>query len=331
MIPEYDNGLYILRDQALRDGLWLSVRFTGVSGCSRIHIAADDPDHVIYSLSVIGCAFFPEKDVSHMRLKGLNGIHTLYLKPASGFRILSAGLNEECPVPEYIPVPDDAVPPSQSPEWTAVDELGRRTFDAEDVREYRSDRKVGIFYWSWRDAHSALEPVNVSKIMRETPGAEYNENHPAWGENRRTQAFWNEPLYGYYLNRDPYVIRRHAVLLANAGVDMVMFDCTNGSLVWKESYEPILEGFRAARADGINAPKVAFMLNFGPLPTSEEMLRALYQDLYAPGRYRDLWYLHEGKPLIMAYPECLPETGSCEQDTALLNEIRNFFTFRPGH
>ena len=32
----------------------------------------------------------------------------------------------------------------------------------------------------------------------------------------------------------------------------------------------------------------------------------------------------------MAYPDALPETGVCETDTRLLNEIRDFFTFRPG-
>lgn len=327
---KYENGICICGNVPLSDGVYLSVRFSGVRGCSRIDVAADDPSNVILSMSVIGYHGFSEKDAAHVQISGLSGTHTLYLKPRPGLTILSVELSEENPVPEYIPVPDEAITDMQSSSWTATDELGRKIADAEDVRGYRSDRKVGIFYWSWRDAHSALEPVNVTKIMRETPGAEYNENHPAWGENRATQAFWNEPLYGYYLNRDPYVIRRHAVLLANAGVDMIMFDCTNGSLVWKESYEPILEGFRAAHADGINAPKFAFMLNFAPFGTSEDMLRALYQDIYSAGKYRDLWYLHEGKPLIMAYPECLPEKGSCDRDTALLNEIRNFFTFRPG-
>ena len=324
------GGVYILENVTLADGMYLSVRFSGVSGCSRIDIAADAPENTILTMSVIGYHGFPEKDIAHVQIHVLSGTHTLYLRPRPGMTITAVELNEENPVPEYVPVPEEALVDMQASTWAATDELGRKIADTEDVRGYRPDRKVGIFYWSWRDAHSALEPVNVSKIMQETPGAEYNENHPAWGENRRTQAFWNEPLYGYYLNRDPYVIRRHAVLLADAGVDMIMFDCTNGSLVWKESYEPILEGFRAARADGINAPKFAFMLNFAPFGTSEDMLRALYQDIYSVGKYRDLWYLHDGKPLIMAYPECLPETGTCDADTALLDEIRAFFSFRPG-
>ena len=38
----------------------------------------------------------------------------------------------------------------------------------------------------------------------------------------------------------------------------------------------------------------------------------------------------KGKPMVMAYPECIPEKGISDYDTAVLNEIRNFFTFRPG-
>ncbi len=326
----FENGYYRLEDVALADGIYLSVHFSGVYGCSRIDIAIDAPERYVYSMSAIGYHGFPEKDIAHIRLDGYTGVHTLYLHPHGQLKIRSVTLDENNPVPAYIPVSADKLMDMESSSWSAMDELGRQIADIEDVRGYREDRKVGIFYWSWRDAHSALEPVNVTKIMQETPGAEYNENHPAWGKDRRTQAFWNEPLYGYYLNRDPYVIRKHAVLLANAGVDMVMFDCTNGTLVWKESYEPILEGFRAAREDGIKAPQFAFMLNFGPLESSAEMLRALYQDIYSVGKYRDLWYLHEGKPLIMAYPECLPEKGICDRDTALLDEIRSFFSFRPG-
>ena len=46
----------------------------------------------------------------------------------------------------------------------------------------------------------------------------------------------------------------------------------------------------------------------------------IYENLYKPGRYPDLWFLWEGKPLVMANPAVLngPEDG----------ELLNFFTFR---
>ena len=327
-----EGSFYVYENVKLTETCWLTVRFAGKEGCSIVNLAADTPENIILSFSVSDWIGFPEKNIAHVTIEGMAGVHTLYFIPHDEqLQILSAEIGEENPVAEYVPVPDEALIDMESSQWAAVDELDRKVADAEDVRGYRSDRKVGIFYWTWRSGEYEMEPLNLSKMLREYPAAEYNENHPAWGgKDIRTSTSWNEPLYGFYRNSDPYIIRRHAQLLADAGVDMVMFDCTNGSLVWKESYEPLLEGFRAARADGINAPRFAFMMNFGPCQTTEEMLRAVYQEIYKPGRYRDLWYLHEGKPVVMAYPESLPETGSCEKDTRLLNEIREFFAFKPG-
>lgn len=326
-----DGNRYILENAQLGEVTYLAVRFAGVRGCFMVDLAVDEADNIIQTFSVIDWIGYPERNIAHVKVEGEAGVHTLYFIPRKKeTKLLSVELLDENPVPEYVPVPDSAVLDMQTAEWAAVDELGRKVPDAEDVRGYRSDRKVGIFYWTWRAGEYELEPLNLTKVLKEYPGAEYNEDHPVWGADKRTSTSWNEPLYGFYQNQDPYIIRRHAQLLADAGVDVVLFDCTNGSIVWKESYEPLLEGFRAAKADGINVPKFGFMMNFWPNETTEEMLRALYQEIYSVGRYRDLWFYHEGKPFVMAYPESLPEKGSCEKDTQLLNEIREFFTFRPG-
>ena len=213
--------------------------------------------------------------------------------------------------------------------WEATDMLGRHLVSAEQVGERRPDKKVGIFYWTWRDAHVNLRPINLTKLLAECPEAEFDPDHPAWG-TPDLQCHWNEPGMGFYRNSDPYVLRKHAVMLADADIDFVVFDCTNGSFLWKDGYEPLLSEFAKARAEGIRAPQVAFMLNFAAMEYSEHMLRALYQDLYRPGKYRDLWFMLDGKPLIMAYPDSLPEVGVCDKDTEILNEIREFFAFRPG-
>ena len=74
---------------------------------------------------------------------------------------------------------------------------------------------------------------------------------------------------------------------------------------------PLLEEFEKARRDGINVPKVAFLMNFAPMESTLNMLRSLYQDLYKPGKYKDLWFYWKGKPLVMAYPESIPQEGKC--------------------
>lgn len=209
---------------------------------------------------------------------------------------------------------------------TATDELGRKLPDFETCGPVK-ERKVGLFYWTWRNQCIDWEPTSLEKILNEHPAAEFDINHPVWKPAERLH--WTEPFYGFYRNDDPYVLRKHAQYFADAGVDVLFFDNTNGSLMWKDAYMALLKEFHAARLDGIKTPQFAFILNFGPLTTTLQMLRSAYQDLYKPGLYKDLWYMLDGKPLILAYPEAIPSAGVSDYDTALLNEIREFFTFRP--
>ena len=234
-----------------------------------------------------------------------------------------------CAGVSYEPIPDSAVLDMGYDTWEATDMLGRKVASVEDVKGKKKDKQVGIFYWTWHEGHANLRPVDVVKVLEKFPAAEYRRDHPAWGQ-RPMQCFWHEPFYGFYRDSDPYIIRHHAALLSAAGVDFLLFDCTNGALTWRSAYEPLFEGLRQAKADGIKVPKVAFMLNFWPNETTERMLRTLYQDLYKPGRYSDLWFMLDGKPMIMAHPSSLPAEGKCETDTRILNEIRQFFSFRPG-
>ena len=230
----------------------------------------------------------------------------------------------------YTPVPEKNLVDLASDTWEATDMLGRKVASVEDVKGKTRERKVGIFYWTWQEAHAHLRPVDVTNVLEKYPSAEYAENHPAWGE-RPFQCFWHEPFYGFYRNSDPYIIRHHMALLSAAGVDMIAFDCTNGALLWRDAYEPLFKGMHEARLDGIRTPQIVFMLNLGIVPeTTTAMLYSLYQNLYKPGLYSDLWYCQDGKPVIMAYDSVLPEQGVCETDDRILREIKEFFCFRPG-
>lgn len=307
----------------------IRITYSNAGGCSQAKIMLDDGR----CLGIVMCITYPEDETVVSEIDPVSGTHDITIIAEGGLKINSVTFTEDSPWDEckYVPVDDSVLIDNNHDTWVAVDELGRKVKNCEDVRGKRKDKQVGIFYWTWRDAQSNLEPVSMEKILAENPSAEYNENHPVWTVNGKgTQSSWNEPLYGFYLNRDQYVVRKHAVMLADAGVDFLLFDCTNGSLIWKQSYEPLLEGFRKAREDGINVPKVAFMLNFGPAHTTENMIRALYQDIYKPGRYSDLWYYLDGKPMIMGYKDALPESGAGDYDDALLKEIKEFFTFRCG-
>lgn len=213
----------------------------------------------------------------------------------------------------------------------ATDALGRRVGDAYEAREgvptpgEREGKQVCLFYWTWHRPTKyppGITPRNVSRIEREHPEAMLDFDDPAW-ENYR-QYYWEEPLMGYYKSYDDWVLRKHAEMLADAKIDAVFFDCTNGSLTWDESYKRLLRVWHQARLDGVNTPKIAFMLPFGYSNDSKISLTRLYRELYKPGLYKDLWYMWDGKPVIMAYCD------NFSPDVPEEKEILDFFTYRPG-
>lgn len=212
-----------------------------------------------------------------------------------------------------------------SDSWAFTDALGRKAADFKSAGPKKKDKIVAMFYWTWHqgDDDTTYQVKNIAQIIRDTPEAMKNYNHVAWGTKKPGFFFWEEPLLGYYKTTDPWVLRKHAELLADAGVDVVFFDCTNGSLTWEASYEALMKTWDQARKDGVRVPKIAFMLPFGPVPHARESLHKLYKAIYKPGRYQDLWFSWKGKPCIMAYPDNLDSSAEDQ-------EIAQFFTFRPG-
>jgi len=198
----------------------------------------------------------------------------------------------------------------------ATDALGRKLPTYKEVGGLKKDKFVGLFYWTWHYAQAANKPNNTTAFLQKYPEAIHDFKHPAWPSN--IMNFWNEPLFGYYTNMDRWVLYKHAEMLADAGVDMIMFDCTNGDFVWKPAYMALCEVFTEARKNGIKTPQIAFMMGFGPTAATKSAIGQVYDDLYKPGLYKDLWFQWKGKPLIMAYPDNLDL------------EIKEFFTFRPG-
>lgn len=192
----------------------------------------------------------------------------------------------------------------------ATDALNRGLPHAGEVRELQPNRCVGIFYFLWLDLPSVLDN---SKILAENPGAEKLATSPPWGKVHEYH-FWGEPLFGYYRSHDPWVLRRHAYLLADAGVDFLVFDATN-AVTYDHVVDALCEEFERLRAAGEAVPKITFMTNTAAGRTA----RHLYERLYKPGRYRGLWFQWQGKPLLICDPE--------EAD----DELKAFFTLRKAH
>ncbi|WP_206197691.1 hypothetical protein [Terrimonas sp.] len=212
----------------------------------------------------------------------------------------------------------------------ATDALGRKLPSAKEVGEPKKDKFVGLFYWTWHtQPGSKNPPFNVTEYLARDPKALDDYNNPIWPK-RNSPWFWSEPLFGYYLDTDAWVLRKHAEMLADAGVDVLIFDCTNGNITWKESYMKLCEVFTQARKDGVKTPQIAFMLPFWLTEGGKEIIREIYKDLYKPAKYKDLFFMWKGKPLIMAMPEFADDMKDKPSDPALTKEIKNYFTFRPG-
>lgn len=210
----------------------------------------------------------------------------------------------------------------------ATDALGRRLPLSDEAGTPRK-RYVGLFYWTWHTNFAEQGVCIPSRVIADHPDAAFDYDNPAWPKDINT-CFWGEPLFGFYRDTDRWVLRRHAEMLADAGVDVIFFDCTNGSFTWRESYTALCEVFAEARRDGVQTPQIAFMLAFGPTEGSRDAIKQIYLDLYKPAVYDDLFFRWQGKPLIMAYPEMLGDVEGDPEATALHREIREYFTFRPG-
>lgn len=207
--------------------------------------------------------------------------------------------------------------------WTATDGLGRTLDTYAEVGGIKDNKTVGIFYWTWHEelGKSTTMIRNNTKIMEEFPEAIYDFKHKAW-KNFKGYHFWDEPLFGYYISTDEYVLRKHAEMFADAGIDVVVFDNTNGIYSWENAYMTLLKVFSEARQEGVNVPKVAFMLNFGHMGNTRTLVYDLYDNLYRKGLYQDLWFYWDGKPLMWAFPEAFNGISAKNE------EILNFFTFR---
>jgi hypothetical protein len=194
----------------------------------------------------------------------------------------------------------------------ATDALGRKLPFKSEAGNQRN-KLVALFYWTWHtDGNATFSPVlNITEILKQYPLAANDANHAAWMGISGGVFWWDEPLFGYYRTTDEWVLRKHAEMLADAGIDVVFFDCTNGTFTWKSSYTVLLKVWDQARKDGVKTPQICFMLPFGANNNSMISLNELYTDLYQPQRYKDLWFMWNGKPLVMAYPESLvAQSGS---------------------
>jgi len=216
----------------------------------------------------------------------------------------------------------------QSDTWVAADALGRTLPSGAECGAVRQGRYVGVFYYIWHGAHGysneggahdqntvkvpkgedLTAPFDITRILQQP-----REKQP-WGPVNRFHH-WGEPLFGYYVANDEWVIRRHAQMLSDAGVDVILFDVTNG-FSYRDIYLNLLRIYRDIRAHGGRTPQVAFLCNGSLIKAAQSASAALWKDLYQTGQYNELWFRWKGRPLILGDPE------------AFTDEMQAFFSIR---
>ena len=152
------------------------------------------------------------------------------------------------------------------PTWTAQDALGRTIGTDAQYGKPRPGKTVGMFFVVWHGAHGydhyearpdmdvivpgkndTLSPYDIQKLLDERPDA------PQYGP---VGAFhhWGEPYLGYYVANDEWVIRKHAQMLSDAGVDVIIIDMTN-EVIYLPIVTKLMEVYRKMRSEGNRTPR----------------------------------------------------------------------------
>lgn len=181
--------------------------------------------------------------------------------------------------------------------WVATDGLGRTLPGFEQTGPPKDGKVVAMFYFLWNGRHGEEGPYDVTKILAEDPEAMRKKDSPLWGK-MYVPHHWAESIFGYYVGEDRWVLRKHAQMLGDAGVDVIVFDVTN-QLTYPESYMPLCEVFSEVQNAGNHAPQIAFLC---PFWSPKKVVHELWRDLYGKGKHSQTWYKFHGKPLILADP-----------------------------
>ena len=153
---------------------------------------------------------------------------------------------------------------------------------------------VGIWYSFWEGQHPSLqrEILNIQQLLDE------GREDVILSTDVGQFFYWGEPLYGYYNMQDPYVLTRHIELFVQAGLDFVCVDCTN-QYDYLEVGEKFLTILRDFKNQGFKVPGVCFYTN----TNSGTMVEKIYNDYYKSGKWDDLWFRPNGRPIIAGITE----------------------------
>ena len=203
---------------------------------------------------------------------------------------------------QLAPARQVAVPIAGPDTWGAVDALGRVLPDNRDVGSPKPNKTVGIFYFTANNepGHKIL---NNAAILARNPNAIIGPLH--------SLHWWGKPLFGFYISSDPFVLREHAAMLGDAGINTVIFDNTNGPTYFKSVQKSLFKTWLRMKSLGNPVPDFTCFAGHGAWNTD-------YKKIYESGLAKKLWFYWDGKPLMLYKAE----------NRAIPAKLRKFFTMR---
>ena len=214
--------------------------------------------------------------------------------------------------------------------YAGTDDLDRTLHNSGQVGVVgdNGNKQVGIFYFLWHGDSSVQNGSNklydLQKIIDTygtTTASKVNSTQfngePLYGDVGHVHWF-AEPLYGYYHN-DPWVMRKHAELLTNAGVDFIYFDVTNGFAYTTQAIK-MMNILHDLNEQGFDAPQVVFYTN----SASSTVVTTLYNEIYSKNVHPDTWYRINGKPVIV----CTERSDNLRTSGTIDSTIKSFFTMK---
>ena len=212
---------------------------------------------------------------------------------------------------------DAATRPANLANLAGEDHLGRKIVSRAETGPVKPGRQVGLFYYLWMGQHGTQGPYDISKMEAADPDVMDKPDSPLWPDSAHTPMLhWGEPLFGYYLSTDEWVIRRHVEMFIAAGIDVLYFDTTNG-YHYREVTDRLFPILQEYHDRGFKVPKFCYYMAPNRRGSGTSNVLDVWLNYYKDRKFSDLYFMWDGKPLIVTHP-----------DRPYRQEILDFFTFR---
>ena len=199
------------------------------------------------------------------------------------------------------------------------DALGREISPA---GENGNGRLVGLFYTLWlgnyySDEGQSYFPDEILDMSEMS----FSYLYSGGGSPFVKMHFYAQPLFGYYNQRDVWVVEKHVQMFIAADIDFLGIDATNNDF-YPAPLEVLLNVLEAYRLEGYKVPKIMFLTN----TDSSKRVTEIYEYLYENNRYENLWFDDDDNG---ANPERKPWITIKTGETIYLkNAVKNKFYFR---